>query len=470
MRRAPLLVLLLVQGPRPVDGVGLCEEYCSSPCTELNGDVNIECAGCTEEFACRPGVAGFGPAGRIGRSSGTTDATPSAVQTDHSERRRLPELSVVVASNGDASTQQTDPRAGPLQPGLLKALGVAREQVMDYECETVECDLKRQQNVKTILSALDAGAAAESAIPMGSFAGLSPRNASVIGFLVYTSSGDDSKEKMGFYGESCFPIEFQSKEAPSWIRAITTRPDLLAQRFYCGDEHSKHVPHYIAIAAYMIFELHLDVRLLTCNERGCLQGTEGLGAIIVRQTPPGIVLRLSSEVYEPLREVSYALLHRLEQSGISIFPPLPIMWYGYSKRRYYSKLRDAGIPQAPFIGWTSPTTPLEAADAALRTGWPTMIVKPGWHYHARCGFGSRGVFNVQLNDEFEGNRSREEVARQLEEGLRECAPQGHVDATLMRFEPSVASHYEMRSWWLLGEYSHTIATKPNQEETSNRSQ
>lgn len=36
-----------------------CEPFCASPCVELNGNVAIECGGCTDEHACRPGAPGF---------------------------------------------------------------------------------------------------------------------------------------------------------------------------------------------------------------------------------------------------------------------------------------------------------------------------------------------------------------------------------------------------------------------------
>ena len=97
----------------------------------------------------------------------------------------------------------------------------------------------------------------------------------------------------------------------------------------------------------------------------------------------------------------------------------------------------------------------------LTTGWPSAIVKPAWHYHARCGFGSRGVFTVALSASFEGNRSVEEVAAELADKIAQCAPPGRHDATLMRYEPSVHTNWELRTWWLLKRYSHTIATRPN---------
>ena len=36
-----------------------CEDWCSYPCTELNGNTEIECGACDEELACHPGMPGF---------------------------------------------------------------------------------------------------------------------------------------------------------------------------------------------------------------------------------------------------------------------------------------------------------------------------------------------------------------------------------------------------------------------------
>ncbi len=36
-----------------------CEQWCSYPCTELNGNTEIECGACDEEMACHPGEPGF---------------------------------------------------------------------------------------------------------------------------------------------------------------------------------------------------------------------------------------------------------------------------------------------------------------------------------------------------------------------------------------------------------------------------
>ena len=48
-----LLVLVLGSGELS------CHEWCSDPCTALNGDVTQECNGCSEPFACRPGAEGY---------------------------------------------------------------------------------------------------------------------------------------------------------------------------------------------------------------------------------------------------------------------------------------------------------------------------------------------------------------------------------------------------------------------------
>ena len=58
MRRATALIavsLCLL----PIIAAARCEEWCSAPCAELNGDVQYECGGCGNGFTCRPGAPGF---------------------------------------------------------------------------------------------------------------------------------------------------------------------------------------------------------------------------------------------------------------------------------------------------------------------------------------------------------------------------------------------------------------------------
>ena len=53
-----LTVVSLVSGTPPA-----CHDFCTDRCSELNGDVTIECNGCSEAFACRPGASDYGPLG-----------------------------------------------------------------------------------------------------------------------------------------------------------------------------------------------------------------------------------------------------------------------------------------------------------------------------------------------------------------------------------------------------------------------
>ena len=55
-----LSVLLLAAIAVAASGA-LCEDWCANKCSDLNGDVTIECAGCGSEYKCRPGEAGFEP-------------------------------------------------------------------------------------------------------------------------------------------------------------------------------------------------------------------------------------------------------------------------------------------------------------------------------------------------------------------------------------------------------------------------
>ena len=36
-----------------------CEPYCTSPCAELHGNPDVECATCTENYTCHPGAIGY---------------------------------------------------------------------------------------------------------------------------------------------------------------------------------------------------------------------------------------------------------------------------------------------------------------------------------------------------------------------------------------------------------------------------
>ena len=54
------LIALLATATLAATPSGACEEYCTAPCSDLNGDLEFECDGCVgAAFACRPGAAGF---------------------------------------------------------------------------------------------------------------------------------------------------------------------------------------------------------------------------------------------------------------------------------------------------------------------------------------------------------------------------------------------------------------------------
>ena len=52
-----VVTLLLIV---PALGTERCENWCENRCSELSGDVRAECAGCGENYACRPGADAFG--------------------------------------------------------------------------------------------------------------------------------------------------------------------------------------------------------------------------------------------------------------------------------------------------------------------------------------------------------------------------------------------------------------------------
>ena len=55
-----LLLLSCLSGASAVRDAANCESFCASPCKDLNGNVEIECGGCSSSnFACRPGQPFF---------------------------------------------------------------------------------------------------------------------------------------------------------------------------------------------------------------------------------------------------------------------------------------------------------------------------------------------------------------------------------------------------------------------------
>lgn len=86
--------------------LGLCEDWCSNSCVDLNGDAHVECSDCAAPNRCRPGAPGFAPGSkRVGQSQ---VAVPL---TDHCEAGSCGEegdLGVRTSEHGQWTQTPTD--------------------------------------------------------------------------------------------------------------------------------------------------------------------------------------------------------------------------------------------------------------------------------------------------------------------------------------------------------------------------
>lgn len=394
-----------------------CESQCVDPCSVLNGDVLHECGGCVgSHFRCKVGA---------------------------------PEL----------PWPQCPLPPEPTQPGLKAALAAAvRQPPMRYECDSLDCRRVRSRKVQSILSTFDRHSGRSTATAV--------RNRSSIGFLVLP---EHRYGGVKHYACSCHPASIYDRSSPWWLRAIRTRPDFVqaVERVSCtgfGVVRNAFVPHFLAIAAYLAFVMRVDVRLLTCDDTACLEGSDGIGTLIVRTSPPLLTHRVATNG-PTLRDVCYALLQRLEASGVRTFPDAETLEWAYSKRRYYARLRDAHVPTAPYLPWTHPTTATAMAGALLATGWRAAMAKPAWQYDMKCGFNAKGIALIELEDGASGHRAPvASVARELRDVLEACDAAEHADVTLQRYEASIGENFEVRSFWYAGRYSHSIATRSTTEQ------
>ena len=120
-RRAPLL--LAAGGAH-----ALCEPYCSSPCTELNGDVEYECADCASNFACRPGAYGWPASGDTAIEVGASGSTSHAIADDAIEYSTQD-----LTAEDYAARLQRWRYADSKDPGLQQNGCAEQHQFPDYE-------------------------------------------------------------------------------------------------------------------------------------------------------------------------------------------------------------------------------------------------------------------------------------------------------------------------------------------------
>lgn len=139
----------------------------------------------------------------------------------------------------------------------------------------------------------------------------------------------------------------------------------------------------------------------------------------------------------------------LKSTKAFVCPPPAFHKYIIDKPRYYTTLKNAGLPVAPFFQQKAPSiTTLKDATSFLdkikKKNWKGAIVKPSY-----------AGYSIGLKPFRSIHRTQPKTVLKY---MKKLAKEGFQNLTVQEFIPSFSKHYEIRTYWILGKYAFSVGT------------
>ena len=241
-------------------------------------------------------------------------------------------------------------------------------------------------------------------------------------------------------GGDVYPTKTTSKKAPTWLRKT-------AKQFEDFINYDGSVPSDVAMAMYMAYHHPRD-------EFVCIVGDEVQSKKDLDYFDVVYVIYDAIEVFHggacggktcPIERKK--MERAVSTTSAFVYPYPKFHKYIIVKPSYYSELRRAGLPVAPFFKIT-PTTALKSISSfrkrVEKKGWKGVIVKPSY-----AGYS----LGIKVYKSFA--RTKDKTIRKSFQVLED---RGFPSATIQEFIPSFGDHYEIRTYWLNGRYAYSIGT------------
>lgn len=246
-----------------------------------------------------------------------------------------------------------------------------------------------------------------------------------------------------------YPKKVTSKNAPVWLKKGSIK-----FKDFINDDNT--VPSDVAMASYINYyhgapkrktivtlfdgdDVGKDLTLKKCNEQDVI--------FVIYDAIE--VFHCSSRKTCPIERNN--LMQMLKRTTAFVCPPPDFHNYIIHKNDYYADLQRAGIPIAPFRGIQTNRIRSVTDAKKLKTWiqqkkWEGIIIKP---IFAGYSIGIKIFKNI--------NRTSPATISQHFVKLRKLH---FKKVVIQKFIPTFAKHYEIRTYWLNGKYTNSVATKP----------
>ena len=244
-----------------------------------------------------------------------------------------------------------------------------------------------------------------------------------------------------------YPYKITSRKAPVWLKK-GMKPFMDHVNYFDeGDEDNNTVPSDVAMAAYINYHHPADTVTLFNGGR-----VEELTQQDLDEQDVIFVIYDAIEVFHcgtrktcPFESKKFERM--LARTTAFVYPHPDFHKYIINKPNYYTDLKRAGIPVAPFFRVTPDSVikaPAKFKQRMLNKGWKGAIIKPSY-----AGY-SLGIKVLKDISRTHPNTLREHFKR-----LRD---KGFPNAVIQEFVPSFADNFEIRTYWINERYAYSVAT------------
>lgn len=238
-----------------------------------------------------------------------------------------------------------------------------------------------------------------------------------------------------------FPYKYTSRKAPKWLKeGAKEYKDFLTE--------DNEVPSDVAMAAYIIGKYKdSEVTLFDGNDVLNISAKElnEYDLVVIIYDPVEVFYCESKTGTCP--NISKHLERITRRTKAFVLPPPDFHGYIIHKTRYYADLLKAGIPVVPFFHLKFKGSSKKIPELLKRINkrkWKGVIVKPSY---AGYSMGIKVLKNIARTQK-----------TTIERYLKKMEKMGYPDATVQEFVPSFGKNYEVRTYWINGKYSHSVAT------------
>ena len=243
-------------------------------------------------------------------------------------------------------------------------------------------------------------------------------------------------------GSDVFPCNINSSKCPNWLK-------IGVKKFY-DFINDDTVPSDVAMAAYINFNYKdADVTLYdgsTVGEELTLKECDKQDIIYVIYDAIEI-FQCSSRYTCPIERNKF--LNMMKQTKAFVCPPPDFHEYIINKPKYYADLKRAGIPVAPFfsvnpseINTLAKTNTLK--NEIIKKKWEGVIIKPSF---AGYSLGIKVFKNIKRT-----------LTKTLLNHFKKLQKYNYTNVTVQEFIPEFGDHFEIRTYWINGKYTNSVAT------------